>query len=222
MKQDQHTTVTELYTLNHIYRGLLENRGHRLADLLNTATTNIVELLDVSIRSAAIPQADPLQCERLQVKKDQILMARPIGGYEAPMRRVYCYVDKPKYYAQVVLPGYVLRGTIYMPERANAMFILREGGVLPSYVAITGVKVQPAATGLNPFDSPVMIFCRHLVEAAEVLACSKQQVWEQEVQATEPDTETLEEIEKLIDSLKSSLSQTFATTGSGEEDANQA
>jgi len=219
MKRDPHTTVVEFYTLNHIYRGLFENRGHRLADLLNTATSNIVQLVDVSIRSAATDRAEPLHCERLQIKKDQILMARPIGDYEAPMRRVYCYMDKPKYYAQIVLPGYTLTGTIYLPERANTMFILREGGVLPSFVALTGVRVHPAAAAAHPFDSPVMIFCRHFVEAAEVTPSGKQISEELKGQAADPDAETLDEIQKLIESLKSSLSQTFSASATNNSNS---
>jgi hypothetical protein len=218
MNQDPVTTTVEVYTHHHIYQGLLENRGHRLADLLNTATTNIVELQEVSIRLPGNERSEPAQCERLQIRKDQIIMARPTGEYEAPMRRVFCYTDKPKYSAWVVLPGYVLRGTIYMPERANSMFILREGGVLPSFVALTGVSVQPAGWAASPFQVPVMIFCRRFVEAAYVTSPVQQQPGHEGERHADADAETLEEIEKLIESLKSTLGQTFASSKTEEAD----
>src|SRR5262245_13870396 len=142
MPQDLSSVSAEIFTQFHRYVGQVSTRGGRLADFLNNATTEVVEMCDVQVTEPTNPLTQPLECEQLHVKKDAILIAVPTGTYEAPARRLYSYIEKNHYKAHVVLPGCRLVGTLHLPDRANRWLLLCESSTSPSFIPITDVEVQ--------------------------------------------------------------------------------
>ena len=165
MWQDSALVSADIFTQHHRFSGLVSTRGKRLQDFLNDPTTEMLEMRGVRVTQPTNSHSDPVECSQLLLKKDAIILAIPTGSYEAPARRVYSYVEKEIYQAQVTVPGYGMVGLLHLPARANHWLLMSEGGTTPSFVAITDVTVRFAARDLEPLHTKVVIFCRHYIES---------------------------------------------------------
>jgi hypothetical protein len=165
MSQDSSLVSAEVFTQFHRYVGQVATRGCRLADFLNNASTEVIEMHDVRVNQPANPVSKPLECAQLHLKKDAILMAVPTGHYEAPARRIYSYVEKNHYLSHVVLPGCRLVGTLHLPDRANRWLLLSDSSTTPSFIPITDVEVQFTGVDAEKLQMKVAIFRRQHIES---------------------------------------------------------
>jgi hypothetical protein len=165
MSQDSLMVSAEIYTQFHRYVGRVATRGSRLADFLNNATTEVIEMNDIRVTQPTNPLAQALECEQLHLKKDAILVAVPTGHYEAPARRLYSYVEKNHRFAHVVLPGCRLVGTVHLPDRGDHWHLLCQSSTTPSFIPITDVEVQFAAGDTEKVRIKVAIFRRQHIES---------------------------------------------------------
>jgi hypothetical protein len=165
MQHDPSLTNAEIYTQHHRYSGMVTTRGYRLADLLNDASTEALEIHDAHVSEPLNVRSEPVHCPHLLLKKDAILLAYPCGGHEAPQRRLYSFVEKQQYLARIVMPGHVLLGTVHLPSRATPWMIMSERGTEPSFMPMTDVTVHFAATDVEPLRTRVVLFRRRLIES---------------------------------------------------------
>ncbi len=165
MRNDQSLTHAEVFTEHHWYKGTVLTRGFRLADLLNQSATEVLEMHRVEVYPLTNPSSTPFQCAELLIKKDSIAMSTPTGSHEAAARRLYSYVEKKHYTAQIVLPGFTLSGTIHLPSRGSPWIWLAETSTEPSFVPITNVTVRFAAPHMEPLETKVIIFRRRFIES---------------------------------------------------------
>jgi hypothetical protein len=155
-------------TQYHRYEGKIPSRGHRLADLLNDTTTEVLEMRDVRVSQPGNGLSSPLNCQNLQLRKDSIILTIPTGTYEAPTKRLYSYIEKQHYLAHIMLPGCQMIGTMHLPDRVNRWQLLCQDSTTPSFVPITNVIVQFAFREYAKFQRRVVIFRRHLIEALSI------------------------------------------------------
>src|SRR5262249_16086335 len=85
-----------------------------------------------------------------------------------PGRRIYNFVEKQRYVAQVVVPGYTLVGTLHLPDRTNPWLLMSESGPTPGFVPITDVTVRFAAATVEPLHAKVVIFRRQVIDSCFV------------------------------------------------------
>ena len=160
MPQESLVTKAEVYTAHHCYSGSVLTRGYRLADLLNDPATELIEMRDVRISQPFNANAQPMAFDELLLKKDSLQLVIPTGpSHEAPVRRLYTYIDKPQYTARIVLPAQVLVGMVHLPDRANPMFLLRDESTVSSFIAVTDVTVYHAIPN-TPSQRLKTVICR--------------------------------------------------------------
>lgn len=166
MLQNSSLTEVEVYTDGHCYSGLVLNRGYRLADLLNDPASELIEMRNVQVTQPMNESSDPMTFDELLLKKESIYLVFPTGTtYEAPVRRLYTYVEKPQYRAQIVMPGHVLIGVVHLPERANPMFLLSPQSTIASFVAVTDVTVRRSIPSSPRIQMKTVICRRQYIQA---------------------------------------------------------
>jgi hypothetical protein len=165
MAYDQHTCETEIFTATHRYSGQLCTRGYRLSDFLNDATTEVLDLRDVTLCCSGEPAAEAVQCPSLYVKKDAVLIACPRGVHEAPVRRFFSYVAKSRYFAQIVLPGYTAAGFLHLQTRANPWILMLPTSTEATYLPLTDVSLSFSNRGAPVLHTRVAIFRRTALES---------------------------------------------------------
>jgi hypothetical protein len=165
MWQESNLASADIFTQYHRYSGQVNTRGNRLADFLNDPATEVVELRNVQVSQPTNQSSNAVECAQLQLKKDVILLAIPTGSYEAPGKRLYSYVEKQHFQANVVLPGYNLVGTVHLPSRVNHWAFLCEGGTTPSFIPMTDVTIRVAIGNAEPVQTKVVIFKRQFIES---------------------------------------------------------
>ena len=166
MGVEDHTAQIDIVTASHRYSGRLVSRGHRVADVLCDTQTAIVQMFDVVVTSAG--GSSSIRCGDLLLTKEQILVALPRGGHEAPSRRLNRFSRQDQYRAIVVLPGHILSGLLHLPPRTTSSTLLAKDVSLPSILAMTQVTVHDAPGGLMPAACQVALVKRAAISAVEI------------------------------------------------------
>lgn len=157
-------TIVTILSEDYIYTGKVLTKGYRLADLLNDQTTEVLEMIDLSVALPSGSEAESLRCDELILRKESILLVIPRGSYEAPVRRLYNYVVKHRYEAKVILPGVFVTGTLHLPSRATSWMLVSRTSSTPSFVAMTDVKFKSRWSQFDTVRSDVVIFNRKSLE----------------------------------------------------------
>ena len=169
MPGDQEFTPVEVITQHCRYTGSLATRGERVSDILSDSSTDVIEIHE-TLTNVVGAGATDVRWKQLFLKKEQILMVVPKGSYEAPLRRSYLYVEKPRYGAMVILPGTVLSGILHLPDRANPLMLLNEHSSLAGFVGMTGVTVHNSVHDLGEGGFEVVILRRLAIESLQLTA----------------------------------------------------
>lgn len=174
MSNSNETAPVELLTAHCRYRGGLVSRGYRITDVLNEATTAVVEMRDASV-GVLRPEEDPsgnrprsLRCSQLWLRKVDLLLAIPRGPHEAPARRAIHYQAKNQYPALVALGGTLLSGILHLSRPLVPTLLLAGNSPLPPFIAMTDVTVHAGKETLGERHYDVVIVRREAVEAAHV------------------------------------------------------
>lgn len=166
MGDEDHTALVDVVTASHRYSGRLVSRGYRIADVLCDTQTDIVQMFDVVVTSAG--GSSSIRCGDLLLVKEQILVALPRGGHEAPTRRLNKFTRQDQYQAIVVLPGHILSGLLHLPSRTTSATLLAKDVSLPSFLAMTQVTVHDGPGGLMPAACQVALVKRAAISAVEL------------------------------------------------------
>lgn len=166
MGDEDHTALIDVVTASHRYSGRLVSRGYRVADVLCDTQTDIVQMFDVVVTSAG--GSSSIRCGDLLLTKEQILLALPRGGHEAPARRLNKFTRQDQYQAIVVVPGHILSGLIHLPPRTTSATLLAKDVSLPNFLAMTQVTVHDGPGGLMPAACPVALIRRAMISAVEL------------------------------------------------------
>ena len=168
MQSEQATMLVDVITRHCRYSGSVAHRGYRLADVLRDPSTDVLEMNQTLVSTAA---GTDVRCERIFLKKNSILLAIPKGEYEAPTRRLQRYKHKDRYEAMIVLPGHILSGVVRLPGRVVPRMLLDEGNdTLPSFIGVTDVTIHGAIHGLAPSRCDVAIIRRQCIESVQLAA----------------------------------------------------
>jgi hypothetical protein len=171
MAHNQTRTSVELRTGSHCYTGLVATEGYRLADALNDASSDLLELEDVSVRALGT-DSQGQHSPQLHLKKSAILLAIPKGTYEAPVRRIGAHVRKPKYPVIATLPGCVVSGQLSLSGQVGLLTVIGANSTLPRFIAVTDAKIDSSHTGEPPLSCDTVIVQRERIEAMHLSARS--------------------------------------------------
>ncbi len=169
MSSLQETTPVDVITRHHRYSGLVINQGYRVADVLSDSRTDILEMRDTVVTVGGARPSE-MSFRRILLRKDQVLMAILKGEHEAPLRRRNKYVEKERFGAIVVLPGYVLSGILHLPPQAVPSMLLIENTTLPSFIGMTSVTVHGSVFDFVPSQCDVAIIRRPYIESIDLAA----------------------------------------------------
>ena len=169
IQSDQATTLVDVITQHCRYTGSVENRGYRIADILSDPSSDILEMREARVNTGGAAGTD-VRCKQILLKKSRILLVIPKGTYEAPIHRLHRYVEKDRYGAMIVLPGYILSGIVHLPARTLPWVILDKDTTLPSFIGVTDVTVHSAVHGFAPLQCDVAIVRRQSIESVQLAA----------------------------------------------------
>jgi len=115
----------ELYTIDHVIRGLLETAGERLSDILNIKTESAVHLRNVEVtRILNVGKAPPLRLSLVRLEKDSVLFGIPVAERDITQKSLYRRAARQSYEILVFLPNFELRGFIHLTERLDLRRVL--------------------------------------------------------------------------------------------------
>jgi hypothetical protein len=113
-------------TGQHAFTGSVENRGLRMLDVLNDASTQFLKLHDVSIYRGFDKTCVRQVAETVFPKSivDFVLLKRQ--PHEAPLRRAHSLIAKDQHHALVVLDHYEIHGDFMSKGVIEPMVVLHE------------------------------------------------------------------------------------------------
>ena len=114
----------EIYTADHVIRGLVEAAGERLSDILNNKTESALFLTSVQIsRLLNVSKQPPVQLPLIRLEKSSILFATPVER-DLTHKSIYRRATRQTYEIVVSLPNFELRGSIHLTERLDIRRVL--------------------------------------------------------------------------------------------------
>jgi len=111
-------------TGQHAFTGSVENRGLRMLDVLNDASSQFLKLHQVSIYRGFDKKCARQVSETVFPKStiDFVLLKRQ--PHEAPMRRAHSLIAKDQHHAMVVLDHYEIHGDFMSKGAIDPMVVL--------------------------------------------------------------------------------------------------
>ncbi|MGC8874920.1 MAG: hypothetical protein ACP5SI_10815 [Chloroflexia bacterium] len=117
--------AVELYTVDHIIRGLIDTAGDRLTDVLNVKTESALVLREAEVvRHLSLGKVPPLRLPVVRVEKEQILFAIPVAERDITHKSLYRRTSRLVFEIVVLLPNFELRGSIHLTERLDVRRVL--------------------------------------------------------------------------------------------------
>jgi hypothetical protein len=113
------TVGVELFTNEHVIRGLIETSGERLSDVLNVKNEQFLVMRDVQImRLLSIGKTPPIVLPKVRVEKSSILFGLPVEQ-DLTHKSLYRRASRQEFDIIVLLPGFELKGIIHLTERMD-------------------------------------------------------------------------------------------------------
>ena len=166
-REKERTTPVIVITRHHRYAGSLVTRGHRVAEVLNDSTTDVLEMHETLASAVRVPSTE-FRAHRISLKKDAVLLVIPEGTHEAPVQRCNNYVEKNRFKAVFVLPTCILSGILHLSKQALPSMLLTENSPFPKFIGVTDATVF-SSTGVGaPLQSNVVILQRRSVESVQL------------------------------------------------------
>lgn len=168
---DNHEVGTriDLLTRSHRYCGLISTRGFRLSDILNDATSSVLELEDVRVTTKGVRPAE-LHSPRLQLRKQDVLGVFLAGEHEAPVRRSNNRVERRRHGVLIMLPELMISGIVHLPSRVMADTFLTVNSLLPAFLGLTNITIHSCTFRMSEEPYEVAIIRRDWIEALELSA----------------------------------------------------
>ena len=146
----------EIFTVDHIVRGLVNTDGERLTDVLNKRTISSVVLKDVEIvRLARVGKEAPLRLDNACIEKNAILFAKPVEQ-DLTQKSMFRKTTRQLFQITVLINNFELRGRIHLAERLNIskILLLRPEDFIPITDARASYVWNPAIS----FPSDMIVF----------------------------------------------------------------
>jgi hypothetical protein len=113
------TVGVEIFTNDHVIRGLIDTAGERLSDVLNVKNEQFLVLRDVRIvRLLGIGKIPPVTLPKARIEKGSILFALPIEQ-DLTHKSIYRRASRQEFDIIVLLPNFEIKGTIHLTERMD-------------------------------------------------------------------------------------------------------
>jgi hypothetical protein len=117
--------AVDLYTVDHVIRGLLDTSGERLTDVLNAKTESALILRDAEvIRHLSLGKVPPLRLPLVRVEKERILFGIPVAERDITHKSLYRRASRLVFEIVVLLPNFEVRGSIHLTERLDVRRVL--------------------------------------------------------------------------------------------------
>lgn len=114
----------EVYTTEHLIRGLLQTSGERLSDILNIKNESALILSAVKVsRHLNVTKAPPMEFTQARIEKSSLLFALPVER-DLTHKSMYRRAVRQGFEVSVFLPNFELRGTIHLTERLDIRRVL--------------------------------------------------------------------------------------------------
>lgn len=142
-------------TGQHSFTGSVENRGLRILDVLNDASTQFLKLHDVSIYRGFDKTSIQQVSETLFPKTtiDFVLLKRQ--PHEAPMRRGHSLTTKDRHVALVVLDHYEIHGDFMSKGPVDPMFVLHSDA--PPFFPIVSPDIYLGTMGKTVYSNVAFV-----------------------------------------------------------------
>lgn len=138
----------ELYTPDHMIRGLLETAGERLSDILNNKTESAVVVGQAQVsRLLNVGKSPPLRLGLVRVEKASLLFATPVER-DLTHKSLYRRATRVGFNLVVLVPNFELHGTIHLTEKLDIrrVLLVRPEDFIPLTDATATYVLYPQVT----------------------------------------------------------------------------
>ena len=110
-----HGVEVEVYTADYLVRGQMQTRFRRAAEILNLVAAPHL-ILDQATVTAYGEGQDAFEADQLAVSFDAILLVVVAGTEAAPASAEGMVIPKRAVPAEIIVPPFFVRGTIYITQ----------------------------------------------------------------------------------------------------------
>jgi len=138
----------ELYTTEHVIRGLLETAGDRLSDILNNKTESAVIVSQAQVsRLLNVGKTPPLKLPLVRVEKAGLLFGVPVEP-DLTHKSLYRRAARMGFNLVVLVPNFEVRGTIHLTEKLDIrrVLVVRPDDFVPLTDATATYVLYPQMT----------------------------------------------------------------------------
>ncbi|MFQ5854283.1 MAG: hypothetical protein ACE5LU_01370 [Anaerolineae bacterium] len=151
-------TEVELITHEHRFTAKVYTHGQRLLDMLNDRTTDYLKITDAEVHRYSDPEKSIAVFPTAIIRKEDLHLAIiPGEDHEAPTQRLFGYVQKSPYHVFLTVPGYEVRGVMYLTiqREPDPIHVLESHA--RKFFAVTGATASQAWTGEDVLSCPVVM-----------------------------------------------------------------
>ncbi len=154
----QSVAFVELITHEHRFRAKMYTRGQRLLDILNSQTTEFLQIYDVEVYRYSAPEDCVGTFEEAVIRKNDLhLVIITREEHEAPTQRLFGFVQKISYQVFLTVPGYEVRGKMHLASQHDHNPIAVLSQQMGRFFPVTGATASQAWAGEVVLDSPVIM-----------------------------------------------------------------
>lgn len=139
------TIEVQLFTVDYVIRGQIENAGERLTDVLNLKNEQGLVLLDAQVASLHnLGKTPPLRMAKTRVEKNAITMAVPIQR-DLTHKSIFRKANRLAFDVVVLVPQFQIQGVIHVTERMDPRkgFTMRPEDYIPLTEAVLTYAPNP-------------------------------------------------------------------------------
>ncbi len=109
----------QLFTVDYVIRGQIENDGERLTDVLNLKNDQGLVLLDAQAASLhTLGKTPPVRMAKARVEKNAITMAVPIQR-DLTHKSIFRKANRLVFDVVILIPQFQIQGVIHLTERID-------------------------------------------------------------------------------------------------------
>jgi hypothetical protein len=152
----------ELITHEHRFEATVYTRGQRLLDMLNDRTTDYLGINDVEVHRYSAPEECIAAFPEAIIRKNDLHLVIITGEkHEAPVHRLFGFVQKIPYHVFLTVPGYEVRGVMHLAARRTPNPIAVLAREMGTFFPVTGATASQAWTGEDVLTCPVIMVNKH-------------------------------------------------------------
>ncbi len=138
-----HGVEVEVYTADYLVRGQMQTRFRRAAEILNLVAAPHL-ILDQATVTAYGEGQDAFEADQLAVSFDAILLAVVAGTEAAPASAEGMVIPKRAVPAEIIVPPFFVRGTIYITQGSRPIDSLLNAS--ERFLAVTDASISSASS----------------------------------------------------------------------------